>query len=503
MKSIVTMTRTAKSGILLLAALFLCVFSARSQNATSSPYSRYGIGDLQFQGGARHLGMGGVSIGVPLNLQLNFQNPAAYSNLFLTTFELGANANLMEINSDDARQEQHTVSFSYFALGVPLKSKRWGLGFGLMPYSNIGYSVKDPQTNVLGEVETRTYQGSGGLNNFFISTGVRPFKNTPLSIGANVSYLFGVLGQDRRIEFDNPVNFNTRLLENTSLGWFTYNLGVQYTIDSLRLSPSDSLLEFDKLIRPLEDSLVHLDDVARKASDSLQAGYAERREFLKNRIRQLRQERGDVKRRRERGDWSLTFGATYSPSAELHARQTYTATSFKYFDNSSRDQIVVRDTIAYVEGAEGRVKLPVGLGFGASIRQGTRWLAGADFQTQNWNTYRYFGASDSLADSWRVSVGGQFTPNDRVLKNRYKTVQYRAGFHYARTFLQLRGNQLNEMGVSIGLGIPIRRASTFIQFAAEAGERGTVESDLLKERYLRFTLGFTISDRWFLKPKYD
>ena len=118
---------------------------------------------------------------------------------------------------------------------------------------------------------------------------------------------------------------------------------------------------------------------------------------------------------------------------------------------------------------QGRVKLPVGLGFGASIRQGTRWLAGgADFQTQNWNTYRYFGASDSLADSWRVSVGGQFTSNDRVLKNRYKTVQYRAGFHYARTFLQLRGNQLNEMGVSIGLGIPIRRASTFIQFAAEA-----------------------------------
>lgn len=503
MKSTDTMTRPAKSGVFLLAALFLSIFSAHAQTSSSSPYSRYGIGDLQFQGSARHLGMGGVSIGVPLNLQLNFQNPASYSNLFLTTFELGANANLLELSSADARQEQHTLAFSYFALGVPLKSKQWGLGFGLLPYSSVGYSVKDPQTNILGETETHTYDGSGGLNNFFFSTGVKPFKKAPLSIGVNVSYLFGVLGQERRIEFDNAVNFNTRLVENTSLGWFSYNFGVQYTIDSLRLSPSDSLLEFDKLIRPLEDSIRHIDEASRKAPDSLKVGYDERRVFFRNRIHQLRRERAQVERRRERGDWSLSLGATYAPSTGLHARQTYTAVSFKYANNSTRDQVLVRDTISYLEGAEGRVKLPVGLGFGFSMKQGTRWLAGADFQTQNWNTYRYFGRSDSLADSWRVSVGGQFTPNDRALKSRYKTVQYRAGFHYARTFLQLRDNQLNEMGVSVGFGIPIRRASTFIQFSAEAGERGTVDADLLRERYLRFTLGFTISDRWFIKPKYD
>lgn len=497
------MTRIAKLGTLLPVAFFLSILSAFAQNSSSSPYSRYGIGDLQFQGGARQLGMSGVSIGVPLNLQLNFQNPASYSNLFLTTFELGANANLVELSSSEKQQQKHTLSLAYFALGVPLKSKQWGFGFGLMPYSNVGYSVRDPQTNRLGEVETHTYQGSGGLNNFFVSTGLRPFKKVPLSIGANISYLFGLLGQDRRIEFDNAVNFNTRLFENTSLGWFSYNFGLQYTLDSLRLSPSDSLLEFDKLIRPLEDSITHIEEAARKAPDSLRVDFDARREFFRNRIRQLRRERAQVDRRRERGDWSLSFGATYTPSAQLRARQTYTATSFKYFDNSTRDQIVVRDTIAFVEGAQGRVQLPVGLGFGVSIRQGARWLAGADFQTQNWNTYRYFGRSDSLADSWRVSVGGQFTPNDRALKSRYKTIQYRAGFHYARTFLQLRGNQLNETGVSIGLGIPIRRASTFIQFAAEAGERGTVDSNLLKERYLRFTLGFTISDRWFIKSKYD
>ena len=80
-------------------------------------------------------------------------------------------------------------------------------------------------------------------------------------------------------EFDNPVNFKRVYWRIHRSAGLPYNLGVQYTIDSLRLSPSDSLLEFDKPIRPLGILLVHLDDVARKASDSLQAGYAERREF--------------------------------------------------------------------------------------------------------------------------------------------------------------------------------------------------------------------------------
>ena len=127
MKSIVTMTRTAKSGILLLAALFLCVFPRVSECyfALLPVWHRRPA----IPGRCSSPRDGGVSIGVPLNLQLNFQNPAAYSNLFLTTFELGANANLMEINSADARQEQHTVSFSYFALGGAAQVEAVGARF--------------------------------------------------------------------------------------------------------------------------------------------------------------------------------------------------------------------------------------------------------------------------------------------------------------------------------------------------------------------------------------
>ncbi len=77
------------------------------------------------------------------------------------------------------------------------------------------------------------------------------------------------------------------------------------------------------------------------------------------------------------------------------------------------------------------------------------------------------------------------------------------GVHYSQTFLAINGNQLTEMGVSAGFGFPIRRGMTSIRFMVEAGKRGTIDSDLLEERYLRFSLNFSLNDRWFIKTRYD
>ncbi|REK36505.1 MAG: hypothetical protein DWQ44_01065 [Bacteroidetes bacterium] len=82
-------------------------------------------------------------------------------------------------------------------------------------------------------------------------------------------------------------------------------------------------------------------------------------------------------------------------------------------------------------------------------------------------------------------------------------MQYRAGFNYSQTFLQLNESRLNEYGISLGLGLPVKRVGTTVHFAAEAGMRGTVDNNLVRENYLRFSLGFTLNDRWFIKPRYD
>ena len=37
----------------------------------------------------------------------------------------------------------------------------------------------------------------------------------------------------------------------------------------------------------------------------------------------------------------------------------------------------------------------------------------------------------------------------------------------------------------------------------EVGKRGTEANSLLKETFVRFGLGLTLNDRWFIKTKYD
>jgi hypothetical protein len=137
------------------------------------------------------------------------------------------------------------------------------------------------------------------------------------------------------------------------------------------------------------------------------------------------------------------------------------------------------------------------------MKQGNKWLAGADFSLQNWQDYSLFGQTDSLANSWRVSVGAQLVPNDRSIKSYFSLVNYRLGFHYEQTYLNLYGSQLNQMGVTVGMSFPVKRSASFIHLGLEAGKRGTTSNNLVEENYIKCSLGFTLNDRWFVKPKFD
>ena len=57
-----------------------------SQINTSSPYSRFGIGDIENQALGRSLALGGTSVGIRLPYEINIINPASYSALPVQTF---------------------------------------------------------------------------------------------------------------------------------------------------------------------------------------------------------------------------------------------------------------------------------------------------------------------------------------------------------------------------------------------------------------------------------
>lgn len=503
-------TSWSKNKPALFTTFLLCIFhlSAISQVNTSSPYSRYGIGDLQFGGFSKNRGMSGLSYGLALPYSINYSNPASYHSIALTTFEAAVNGSYFELKNANKSGNLYNAEFGYMALGFPLKSKKWGMSLGLLPYSSVGYNIKDFKINTAGDLESYIYEGSGGLNQFYMGTGWSPGRN--FSAGINASFVFGTLSQIRRIEYPAISGYyNTKVSDETIINDFYFSLGLLKTFDSLKVAKSDSLRLIDRNKELLNDSLIVLEKVLKSldelnGQDSVAA--AARKESIAADMRVLKADiekedsvRRHVRIRKQHSDWSFSVGLTGSPSMNLKGKHTSLAQSYVLISNDE----YIQDTVYNIEDRNGKLTLPYTLGLGFTFRQANRWIIGADFSTQNWQDYSLFGEKDSLANSWRAAGGFQWTPNDRSIKSYFSLVQYRFGAHYEQTYLQIHDNQLQDYGVSIGFGLPMKRVATTIQVALEAGRRGTTDNNLIELNYVKCSIGFTLNDRWFVKQRFD
>lgn len=167
--------------ILVPVFLFFSLVSI-AQQATSSPYSFYGIGDVRFKGTVDNRLMGGVSV-FSDSIHINLQNPASYSSLKLSTFSVGAAFNSAHLTSYQGTEKAQRTTVDYMAVAMPiLKSST--ITFGLIPYSAVGYRIKNDNGEII-----RRYEGKGGLNKVFLGYGFHINKN--LSLGADISYNFG------------------------------------------------------------------------------------------------------------------------------------------------------------------------------------------------------------------------------------------------------------------------------------------------------------------------
>ena len=103
---------TLRNSFLLLLVFITASTTSFSQGGTESPYSRYGIGDLQNNGFIHQIGMGGISAGFNNPSAINFGNPASYSSIKITTFETSASIEAKKFSN--ATESQTNVSFSSF-----------------------------------------------------------------------------------------------------------------------------------------------------------------------------------------------------------------------------------------------------------------------------------------------------------------------------------------------------------------------------------------------------
>ena len=194
------------------------------------PYSMYGVGELRFNQYFQNLGMGGISQGYRSNVSINDVNPASYAALDSTSFvfETTVFTHFYEQETRDLKQQSDFLSLGNISLGFPV-TRWWSFAAGLKPYSQLGYNIRDVQEHPLAGTVSYFYQGSGGLNQLFLGSSFEPVNG--LSVGANVSYLFGSLNYEASVKSDSIGVFHTNLVRANRVSGWVAGFGLQYRHD--------------------------------------------------------------------------------------------------------------------------------------------------------------------------------------------------------------------------------------------------------------------------------
>ena len=199
---------------------------------------------------------------------------------------------------------------------------------------------------------------------------------------------------------------------------------------------------------------------------------------------------------------TLTLGAYGNLKQNLNANKDIRIETFQYDQESD----IAIDSIYQVKDISGEVVYPASYGVGFTLNNQDKWTIGADYSASKWSDYRYFGEPDAVQDSWKFNVGGQMVPNAQNPRSYWGRVAYRVGFMYGKDYIKV-DKDLPVYSISFGAGFPMRKAQytnqySIIQTSLEFGQRGNKEN-ILRENFFRFAVGFTLSDIWFLKRKYE
>lgn len=169
-----------------------------------------------------------------------------------------------------------------------------------------------------------------------------------------------------------------------------------------------------------------------------------------------------------------------------------------------RDTILNNKSTAYLKNP---MKTDVGIGFGRD----NKWYAGVDYSFQ-----KARGVDGSIykiptlqyGDYSRISVGGFYTPKFNSVLNYWNRVTYRAGFKFENTGIMIDTDKdglnfepVDDFGISFGVGFPVGKQVSNLNFGFEYGKRGNTDGNLVKENYFNFRLSISLNDKWFEKQQ--
>jgi hypothetical protein len=205
------------------------------------------------------------------------------------------------------------------------------------------------------------------------------------------------------------------------------------------------------------------------------------------------------------GDVSMIIGATYRMSAKVKGYSTV----YRYATQSS-----VVDTLKYSVDTLAHASLNFGdeLGVGISFKGGEKWHAEFNYIRSGWNNSGFdtapgFSAigdsrfSSTASQSFRL--GFEIVPNRNDIRYYMKRCSYRAGVYYDQAYYKLDGNNVNSMGLTLGITLPVFRWYNGLTLGVDMGQKSSTRHSMIRERYAKLVIGFNIHDIWFQKPRYN
>lgn len=437
------MIRGIKKIYLLSIFLIICTVAAAQDGTYGaySPYSIYGIGDISKEGTAYNKSMGGVGVAARNNRFINYLNPAAVTARDSLSFmaDFGLQQSNNVYQQGDLRSAHNTFNIYDFVMSFPIYRSS-AFMVGITPYSDVGYDFSSIEKN-------------------------------PEIIGntGNITYDSYGTGGVYQIFVGAGVTFWKRLSLGAELIYYFGNM----------------------------DKITNMD-----YSD---ASYRSLNSGTELSVRGTTGKFGLQYEQKLGGDVSMIVGATY----KLGTKMKGYSTNYKYANQAS-----VSDTLSFrVDTLSSTgVRFADELGVGISFKGGDKWSAEFDYIRSDWRNSGFdsqqgLSASGASVFSSTVShsfrAGFEITPNRNDIRYYLRKCSYRAGIYYDKAYYKLDGNNVNSMGVTLGITLPIPKYYNGISLGVDLGQRASTRNNMIRERYAMFVIGFNIHDIWFRKNQYQ
>lgn len=393
----------------------LMVVGALAQNATSSPSSRFGYGELNDNLPGAYRAMGGVGMGMRSNKAINPSQPASYTACDSMTFMFDLAGSFLYTNYGDSYGQSNKVNgnLEYMTLQFPIWRQHIAFSAGITPYSAVGYSFSLADSINSNYHHTKTYSGEGGFTQVYggLSFNICNW----FALGANMYYMFGELNKSRSL------NFSDASLK-------TVSQSDQLRVSSLRLRYGAQLFH--------------------------------------------------------------TFGKhTVVLGGVFENKQRFSHSSYLQVETSTNDT---------VETLENAFEMPMMYGAGISYNYASRLTLAVDYQCQDWTKVVYFDKENALRTRQRWVVGAEYR-HDPASRDYAHQIYWRLGANYTTAYSMT--TSAPEIGVSVGVGFPLRTIGTVINTTLEYVHRGAMDNTALNENTLRFVVNAAIAEHWFFKRK--